>query len=101
MAPPKKNDKKKEHDPSMDANVVSSLFLEKQSIKLKSALNRVIRRSEAPPESLNKVQIVGGDTDDVTADPPAIVIEKENDQIKKIIVKCPCGRHAELLCEYE
>jgi hypothetical protein len=47
------------------------------------------------------VRVIGGDTDDFEQNlPPAIVIEKRLDRISKIIVKCPCGRHAELVCEY-
>lgn len=50
----------------------------------------------------DKVRIIGGDSDDMEQNvPPAIILEKFKDQIAKIIVKCPCGRHAELVCEYD
>ena len=57
----------------------------------------------AEVESLQgKVRIIGGDTSDFNQKtPPSIIIDKVNDQISKIVVKCPCGRHAELRCEYE
>jgi hypothetical protein len=98
MPPPKKNEQSKETE--VDLSVISSLFLEKKIAKVSGTLSRVIRQGEIQ-ENPGKVQVVGGDSDDVTTDPPAIVIEKDGDQIKKIIVKCPCGRHAELVCEYE
>ncbi len=67
----------------------------------------VIHKSKIIPaaavESLQgKVRVIGGDTNDFNQkSPPSIIIDKVNDQISKIVVKCPCGRHAELRCEYE
>jgi hypothetical protein len=35
-------------------------------------------------------------------EPPTITLEKSSDhRIHRISVECPCGRHAEVLCEYE
>jgi hypothetical protein len=49
-----------------------------------------------------KVQVIGGDSEDFQQEtPPSIIIEKDNDRIARIIVKCPCGRHSELVCEYD
>ena len=49
-----------------------------------------------------KTRVIGGDTNDFNQkSPPAIIIDKINDQISRIVVKCPCGRHAELRCEYD
>jgi len=49
-----------------------------------------------------RVCIVGGDTDQFAEpDPPTIIVEKKDGQIYRILVTCPCGRHAELVCEYE
>ncbi len=48
----------------------------------------------------DKVQVIGGDGGMKEHEPPAIIIEKKNGQISKIIVKCPCGRTSELICEY-
>lgn len=62
---------------------------------------RVIPASAAKL-SRETVKIIGGDSDDVEqTSPPAIILEKKNDEISKIIVKCPCGRHAELICQYD
>ena len=85
----------------LDANVISGIFLEREAVKLKSSVNKVIHSNELP-QQITRTQVIGGDSDDIGQDsPPAIIIEKENDQISKIIVKCPCGRHAELVCQYE
>jgi hypothetical protein len=82
-------------------NIISGLMLEKNAVKMKSGVRAVISAKQAESLKTGKVQIIGGDSDDVEQDsPPAIIIEKENDRISKIIVKCPCGRHAELVCEY-
>ena len=32
---------------------------------------------------------------------PAIIIEKNEDRIYRIVVNCPCGRHAAVVCEYD
>lgn len=62
--------------------------------------SKVIKAEDAVvPEG--KVRVIGGDTDNFKLDPPSIIIEKSKDMISKIVVKCPCGRHAELRCEYD
>lgn len=97
MAKPVKKDEANE----INANVISGILLERETVKLKSSVSRVIHENELS-KAISKIQIIGGDSDDIGQDsPPAIIIEKENDQISKIIVKCPCGRHAELVCQYE
>ncbi len=93
-----KKDNKQEQD---NTNIVSGIILEKENVKIKGSAGKVFKSGEL---DLNpqKVQVVGGDSDDFEQDnPPAIVIEKEGDKISKIIVRCPCGRHAELVCEYK
>lgn len=47
--------------------------------------------------------LIGGDPPDAFKEaPPVIIVEKSaGDVIRRIVVKCPCGRHAELTCEYE
>lgn len=70
----------------------------KAKVKHKSSLIRAADAAFDPA----RVRVVGGDSDEMAeVDPPAIIIEKNGDQIVKILVKCPCGRHAELVCEYE
>ncbi|OGV56744.1 MAG: hypothetical protein A2017_09770 [Lentisphaerae bacterium GWF2_44_16] len=94
-----KNNKEKTDMP--DVNIISGIALDRESVKLRSLTSKIIHSGEINPAA-SKIQIIGGDTDDANQEsPPSIIIEKENDQISKIIVKCPCGRHAELLCEYE
>ena len=96
MAKPVKKDENE-----ISANVISGMLLERETVKLRSSVSRVIHSNELA-KGITKTQVIGGDSDDVGQDsPPAIIIEKENDQISKIIVKCPCGRHAELICQYE
>ncbi len=84
-----------------DVKVISGIELDRESVKLKPGLSKIFRSGEMDVPS-DKVQIVGGDAESLgAAGAPAIVIEKKGDAIAKIIVRCPCGRHAELLCEYE
>lgn len=61
----------------------------------------IIRRAQVNFHQERR-HIVGGDPADTHAqDTPAIVIEEEHGQLVKIIVTCPCGRHAEVECEHE
>jgi hypothetical protein len=84
-----------------DIRVFSGLELSKELVKLKTGLNKVIKRASSERSGGSSV-IVGGDGDVGGAEgSPAIIIEKDGERISKILVKCPCGRHAELLCEYE
>jgi hypothetical protein len=90
----------KNEKPKKEENIISGMILERESVKIRSLTSKIIRASQLS-EGSSKKQIIGGDADLTDQDtPPAIVIEKENDKISKILVKCPCGRHAELICEY-
>lgn len=85
-----------------NVKVFSGLELDREVVKLKSGVSRILRAdSYECKESV--VHVVGGDSQDLggVEGSPAIIIEKEGDRISKIIVKCPCGRHSELICEYE
>lgn len=65
--------------------------------------NRVIH-GDTVPRNGRKVRVVGGDSGEMreTGMPPSIQVDKlEDGRISRIIVKCQCGRHAELLCSYE
>lgn len=85
----------------LDVKVITGMLLERESIKLKSSLSKIIKQQDEQKKR-KKVQVIGGDSDDnEPVAPPSIVIEKERDRISKIIVRCPCGRHSELLCEYD
>lgn len=85
-----------------DPNIISGVNLVRKFINPKTKASSVIRAEEVKPRKKSKkVQIVGGDSEDAQATPPAIIIEKDGDRIARIIVKCPCGRHAELVCEYD
>ncbi len=83
-----------------DINIISGINLSRKFINPKSRNNQIIRAEELSVRPSSKVQVVGGDSDDVHATPPTIIIERDGDRISKVIVKCPCGRHSELLCEY-
>lgn len=52
-------------------------------------------------DSIRKTRLIGGDCQEDNLQPPSIILEREGEQITKIIVKCTCGRHAELVCEDE
>ncbi len=82
----------------LDVKIFSSIISKIGKVEKKSL--GILKAAELP-DVIEKIQIVGGDSDDFQHEPPAIIIEKMGDQISKIIVKCPCGRHSELLCEYE
>jgi len=88
--------------PDDEINVVSGIELDRESVKLKSVCNKVLRVGQFDHASMG-THVVGGDCEDLGgADgSPSIIIEKNGDKISKIIVRCPCGRHSELLCEYE
>ncbi|MDD3119776.1 MAG: hypothetical protein PHQ27_11400 [Victivallales bacterium] len=81
-------------------NIISGINLSRKFINPKSRNSRVIKKEELAGPVKNIVQTVGGDSDDVKSTPPTIIIERNGEHISKIIVKCPCGRHSELLCEY-
>lgn len=85
-----------------DTNIISGINLSRKFINPKGKKNQVIREEETDDNcSSGRVQVVGGDSDDIQTVPPTIIIEKENDRIARIMVKCPCGRHSELVCEYD
>ena len=56
---------------------------------------RILKAWEEPP---TKIRLIGGDCHDDNSQPPTIILEREGDTITKILVKCTCGRHAELVC---
>lgn len=65
--------------------------------KLKN--KRIIKNSSLP--EISKVMTIGGDCKDDNSQAPSIILERDGDKITRIIVKCCCGRHAELECEEE
>jgi len=85
-----------------DVRVVSGIELDRESVKLKSGCTKILRAGQLDLSSMG-THVVGGDCEALggAEGSPSIIIEKEGDKISKIIVRCPCGRHAELLCEYE
>jgi hypothetical protein len=60
---------------------------------------RIIKADKVPV--ISRVMTIGGECADDTSQPPSIIIERDGDQITRIIVKCTCGRHAELICDIE
>ncbi len=66
---------------------------------------RVIRGdSSSSQHETSTVRVIGGDSlknDDCA--PPTIIIEKDTatGELRRILVRCPCGRESELLCEYD
>ena len=88
--------------PDEEARVVSGIELDRESVKLRSVCSKVLRAANFDAASMS-THIVGGDCEDLggAEGSPSIIIEKDGDRISKIIVRCPCGRHSELLCEYE
>ena len=84
---------------------VQTILSQKKKLFKKSLIKNspIIRAHEHDKNKVLGVKVIGGDSEEVlTHAPPTIIVEKnEHDQISKIIVKCPCGRHAELVCEYD
>ena len=64
--------------------------------------NAVIIRAENVP-AVRRTCLVGGEAAGAVGDEvPTIMIEKDADgNITRIVVRCPCGRTAELICAYE
>ncbi|RMD80044.1 MAG: hypothetical protein D6820_07325 [Lentisphaerae bacterium] len=60
--------------------------------------NRIIRANEVTPSNSHCCVIGGDNASEEHEDAPAIVIEKDGDVIRRILVTCPCGRTAELVC---
>lgn len=62
---------------------------------------RIIRARNVP--AVRPTCMVGGDSPEGDGtEVPTIILEKnEAGDIARIIVHCPCGRKAELLCGYE
>lgn len=88
--------------PDEDVKVFSGLELDREAVKLKAGLGKILKAGVYESKAAAS-QVVGGDSGDVggAEGAPAIIIEKDGDRIGKIVVKCPCGRHSELICEYE
>lgn len=88
--------------PDDDVKVFSGLELDREVVKLKSGLSKVLKAGSYECKE-SATHVVGGDSLDIggAEGAPAIIIEKDGDRISKITVKCPCGRHSELVCEYE
>ena len=59
---------------------------------------RIIKGAD---DSNKKIRLIGGDCQEDNLQPPSIILEREGETITKIIVKCTCGRHAELVCQDE
>lgn len=72
----------------------------KISLPPNKLMSKRIIRSDALPE-ISKVMTIGGDCKDDNSQAPSIILERDGDKITRIIVKCCCGRHAELECEEE
>jgi len=84
-----------------DIHIISGINISRKFINPKGKKNQIIRAEDTPHVAGSRVKVVGGDSSDIETTPPTIIIEKDGDRIVKIIVKCPCGRHSELLCEYD
>ena len=71
-----------------------------KSIKAPKKLRRRVIKADQISD-LKRVMTIGGDCKEDNSKPPSIILEREGDRICRIIVKCTCGRHAELICEEE
>jgi hypothetical protein len=70
------------HKRSRKNTVATSRIIPSASIKVKGSTH--LRRPGSKPEDdIINVQVI-----------------RDNDVVKSIQIKCPCGRHAELDCEY-
>lgn len=60
---------------------------------------RIIKKDSV--KNTKGIMTIGGDCKDDNSQPPSIILERDGERITRIIVKCCCGRHAELECEEE
>jgi len=82
-------------------HVVLTSRRRREAESVKPRLARIIPASQVHIEP-GKVRLIGGDPDDPTAhEAPAITIEQQDGKILRILVQCPCGRHAELACDHD
>lgn len=85
-------------------HVIRSQTASKKSLNISAIqTNKVIKSQSLPQKGKRKI-VIGGDNIEQTHEdaPPNIILEKDEDgQICRIIVKCTCGKHAELTCHYE
>ena len=71
-----------------------------KSIKAPKKKSRRVIKADQISE-LKRIMTIGGDCKEDNSKPPSIILEREGERICRIIVKCTCGRHAELICEEE
>lgn len=80
---------------------IAALNLVDNQIRIHGKTSRLIKKEDVEYNQGKKV-IVGGVTTTSQYDRrPAILLEKEGERLSRIIVKCPCGRCSELICEYD
>ncbi|MCJ8332008.1 MAG: hypothetical protein HRT89_15265 [Lentisphaeria bacterium] len=66
----------------------------------KKPLSRIIKAEDVVSDE-NVTSIIGGEHPVEECQGPAIILEKKDDKIYRILVTCTCGSRAELLCEYD
>lgn len=66
---------------------------------LPTTRSRIIKRATIGRQRFARHCVIGGDSPDAAKEaPPVIILEKDaDDVIRRVTVKCPCGRHAELV----
>ena len=55
---------------------------------------RIIKAHELPEDM--PVRMLAGENPEDCGESPTIVLERDGDSLTKIIVRCPCGRYAEV-----
>lgn len=55
---------------------------------------RIVRAAEIPDEL--PTRLLAGENPDDCGEVPSIVLERDGDTLTRIIVRCPCGRYAEV-----
>lgn len=84
-----------------EQSFIAALNLVEGQIRIRSKTSRVLKKDEITYDPDKKITIGGITTHSADDRRPAILIEKDHAQISKIIVKCPCGRCSEIVCEYD
>ena len=83
----------------LEPQVLNSLCMEFEKIKIRPLVSRVIK-SKHVGAAADKV-VVGGDVQSQQQSAPQIIVDKKGGRVHKITVLCSCGKHAELICEYD
>ena len=87
-------------DSGLEPQVLNSLCMEFEKIRIRPLVSRVVKSRNVGVSA--ETIVVGGDVQaQKQSAAPQIVVDKKGGRVHKITVLCSCGKHAELICEYD